>query len=282
MFRNIRVQITSGRGIVATLALILAVGLGLSVTAAAAASDGHNQQTAKPTIVFVHGAWADSSGWNQEITNLERRGFPVIAPANPLRDLASDAAYIRSVLQTISGPIVLVGHSYGGAVITNAAVGVPNVKALVYIAAFAPDKGESLVQLVSMNPGSQIGPATLDFRPYPLPDGGAGIDLYLKKSAFHDAFAGDLPLTVTDQMQATQRPFSNEAFTALSGEPAWKKIPSWYMVARQDHAIPPATERFMAQRAHASIVEVDASHVAMISQPEATTRLILDAADSIR
>ena len=282
MFRNIRVQITSGRGIAATLALILALGLGLSVTAAAAASDGHNQQTAKPTIVFVHGGWADSSGWNQEITNLERRGFPVIAPANPLRDLASDAAYIRSVLQTISGPIVLVGHSYGGAVITNAAVGVPNVKALVYIAAFAPDKGESLVQLVSMNPGSQIGPATLDFRPYPLADGGTGTDLYLKKSACHDAFAGDLPLKVTDQMQATQRPFSNEAFTALSGEPAWKTIPSWYMVATQDHAIPPATERFMAQRAHASIVEVDSSHVAMISQPEATTRLILAAADSIR
>ena len=106
----------------------------------------------KPTIVFVHGGWADSSGWNQEITNLERRGFTVIAPANPLRDLASDSAYIRSVLQTISGPIVLVGHSYGGAVITNAAVGVPNVKALVYIAAFAPDNGESLAQLVTMNP----------------------------------------------------------------------------------------------------------------------------------
>jgi pimeloyl-ACP methyl ester carboxylesterase len=166
-------------------------------------------------------------------------------------------------------------------VITNAAVGVPNVKALVYIAAFAPDKGESLVQLVTMNPGSQIGPTTLDFRPYPLPGGGTGIDLYIKKSAFHDAFAGDLPLEVTDQMQATQRPFSNEAFTSPSGDPAWKTIPSWYMVARQDHAIPPATERFMAQRAHASIVEVDASHVAMISQPEATTRLILDAADSI-
>jgi pimeloyl-ACP methyl ester carboxylesterase len=266
---------------VATLAVILTLGLGLSVTSAAGASDGHDQQTANPTIVFVHGGWADSSGWNQEITNLERRGFPVIAPANPLRDLASDTAYIRSVLQTISGPIVLVGHSYGGAVITNAAVGVPNVKALVYIAAFAPDKGESLVQLVTMNPGSQIGPTTLDFRPYPLPGGGTGIDLYIKKSAFHDAFAGDLPLEVTDQMQATQRPFSNEAFTSPSGDPAWKTIPSWYMVARQDHAIPPATERFMAQRAHASTVEVDASHVAMISQPEATTRLILDAADSI-
>ncbi len=278
MFRNIRVQITSGRGIAATIALVLALGLGLSASAAASASERQDLQNPKPTIVFVHGGWADSSGWNQEITSLERLGYPVIAPADPLRDLASDTAYIRSVLQTISGPIVLVGHSYGGAVITNAAVGVPNVKALVYIAAFAPDKGESLAQLVSMNPGSQIGPATLDFRPYPLP----GIDLYLKKSAFHDAFAGDLPLTVTDQMQATQRPFSNEAFTALSGEPAWKKIPSWYMVARQDHAIPPATERFMAQRAHASTVEVDSSHVAMISQPEATTRLILEAAGSIR
>src|SRR5260370_27055754 len=154
MFRSIRNPITT-----ATLAVILTLGLGLSVTAAAAAPDRHDQQTVNPTIVFVHGGWADSSGWNQEITNLERRGYPVIAPANPLRDLTSDAAYIRSVLQTISGPIVLVGHSYGGAVITNAAVGVSNVKALVFIAAFAPDKGESLVQLVTMNPGSRIGPA---------------------------------------------------------------------------------------------------------------------------
>jgi len=282
MFRSIRNHLTSGRGIAATYALILTIGLGLSVTAPAAASDGQDQQSPKPTIVFVHGGWADSSSWNQEITNLERRGYPVIAPADPLRDLASDSAYVRSVLQTISGPIVLVGHSYGGAVISNAAVGVPNVKALVYIAAFAPDKGESLVQLVTMNPGSQIGPTTLDFRPYPLPGGGTGTDLYIKKSAFHDAFAADLPLQMTDQMQATQRPFANEAFLAPSGEPAWKTIPSWYMVATEDHAIPPATERFMAQRAHASTVEVDSSHVAMISQPEATTRLILDAADSIR
>src|SRR6202011_3037257 len=279
MFRSIRKHLTSGRGIAATSALILTIGL--SVTAPAAASDGKDQQGPKPTIVFVHGGWADSSSWNQEITNLERRGYPVIAPADPLRDLASDSAYVRSVLQTISGPIVLVGHSYGGAVISNAAVGVPNVKALVYIAAFAPDKGESLAQLVTMNPGSQIGPTTLDFRPYPLPGGGTGIDLYIKKSAFHDAFAADLPLQMTDQMQATQRPFANAAFVAPSGDPAWKTIPSWYMVARQDHAIPPATERFMAQRAHATTVEVESSHVAMISQPEATTRLILDAADSI-
>ena len=281
MFPIIRNRIASGRRFAATLAVILTLGLGLSVTAAAAASDRYEAQSPNPTIVFVHGGWADSSGWNQEITNLERRGFTVIAPANPLRDLASDTAYIRSVLQTISGPIVLVAHSYGGAVITNAAVGVSNVKALVYIAAFAPDNGESLAQLVTMNPGSQIGPTTLEFRPYPLPGGGTDIDLYIKKSAFHDAFAGDLPLQMTDQMQATQRPFANAAFVAPSGEPAWKTIPSWYMVAKQDHAIPPATERFMAQRAHASTVEVDSSHVAMISQPEATTRLILDAAHSI-
>ena len=233
-------------------------------------------------VVLVHGGWVDGSGWEDVHNILTRDGHHVAVVQIPTLSLADDVVATRRVIDAQDGPVVLVGHSYGGAVITNAAVGEPNVKALVYIAAFAPDKGESLVQLVSMNPGSQIGPATLDFRPYPLPDGGTGTDLYLKKSAFHDAFAGDLPLTVTDQMQATQRPFSNEAFTALSGEPAWKKIPSWYMVARQDHAIPPATERFMAQRAHASIVEVDASHVVMISQPEATTRLILAAADSIR
>jgi pimeloyl-ACP methyl ester carboxylesterase len=245
-------------------------------------SNGHTEQNAKPTIVLVHGAWADASGWNQEITNLERSGYSVIAPANPLRGLASDATYIRSVLQTVTGPIVLVGHSYGGAVITNAAVGVPNVKALIYIAGFAPDAGESLAQLEAMNPGSQIGPLTLETRPYPLTDGSTGTDLYLKKSAFHDTFAGDLSVEITDQMQATQRPFSSEAFGSLSGEPAWRTIPTWYMVATQDHAIPPATQRFMAGRMHAAVVEVDASHVAMMSQPEATTRLIVDAAEAIQ
>jgi pimeloyl-ACP methyl ester carboxylesterase len=282
MLHSIRNHVRSGRGIAARFALMVTLGLGLSVTAAAAASDGHDDQGPRPTIVFVHGGWADSSGWNQEITNLDRRGYPVIAPANPLRGLASDAAYIRSVLQTISGPIVLVGHSYGGAVITNAAVGVPNVKALVYIAAFAPDKGESLAQLVTLNPGTQIVPAALIERAYPIPGGGQGTDLYLKESVFREAFAADLPREITDQMQATQRPFSAEAFGAASGEPAWKTIPSWYMVARQDHAIPPATERFMAARAHATTVEVNASHVPTISQPEATTRLILQAVRSVR
>ena len=203
MFSSIRRHTKLGRAIAATLAVTVALGLGLNVTAAAR-SEGRDPDGPKPTIVLVHGGWADSSGWNQEITNLERRGYPVIAPANPLRSLASDAAYVQSVLRTIDGPIVLVGHSYGGAVISNAAVGVPNVKALVYVAGFAPDKDETLVQIVGMNPGSEIGPATLITRPYPLPGGGEGTDLYLTRAAFQDAFAGDLPRKVTDQMQAAQ------------------------------------------------------------------------------
>jgi pimeloyl-ACP methyl ester carboxylesterase len=270
------------RGVLAFTAATISIGLALSSAAFASSSSRDSAPpSVKPTIVFVHGGWADSSGWNQEVTHFERLGYPVLAPANPLRLLSSDAAYIHSVLLTISGPIILVGHSYGGAVITNAAVGVPNVTALVYIAAFAPDNGESLIQLVTMNPGTEITPQTLTTRPYPLPGGGQGTDLYIKQSAFHDAFAGDLPLKLTNQMWAEQRPFAQEAFTAKSGDPAWNTIPSWYMVATEDHAIPPATEVFMAERAHAHIVEVPASHVAMISQPKATIDLILAAIKAV-
>ena len=161
----------------------------------------------KPTIVLVHGGWADSSGWNEQVTKLQRLGYPVIAPANPLRGLASDAEYIRSVLVTIETPIVLVGHSYGGAVISNAAVGVPNVKALVYIAGFAPDAGESLFQLVTMNPGSEVG-SNVIARKYPTANGGEGTDLYLTQHGFRTAFAADVPTKVADQMWAGQRPFS--------------------------------------------------------------------------
>jgi pimeloyl-ACP methyl ester carboxylesterase len=165
-------------------AVALAVAI-MAIAGSALASSHRTRPTQpKPTVVLVHGGWADSSGWNSEVAALQRLGYPVIAPANPLRGLASDAAYVRSILRTIDGPIVLVGHSYGGAVITNAAVGVPQVKALVYIAAFAPDQGESLVDLVTKNPGSEIGPPTLITRQYPLPGGGEGTDLYLTKSGF--------------------------------------------------------------------------------------------------
>ena len=240
-----------------------------------------NATSPKPTIVLVHGGWDNSTGWNAVVAELQKRGFDVIAPANPLRSLASDAAYVSSVLDTIEGPIVLVGHSYGGAVITNAALGHENVKALVYIAAFAPDVGESLFQLVTMNPGSQIGPATLITRPYPLPGGGEGTDLYLTREGVRTAFAQDLPRKTTDLMFATQRPFSQEAFVEPSGTPAWKSIPSWYLVASEDHAIPPATQRFMAERAGAQTSEVKSSHVPHISQPDSVIRIILQAAESL-
>jgi len=264
-----------------TVNVVAALAIASTITATAIASSTRTTSAAKPTIVLVHGGWADSSGWNHEITNLQRLGYTAIAPANPLRGLASDADYVRSVLLTIKTPIVLVGHSYGGAVISNAAVGVPNVKALVYIAGFAPDKGESLVKLVTKNPGSGIGPKTLVTRPYPTGDGQQGTDLYLTKHGFETAFAGDLPKSLADQMWAEQRPFSQAAFASLSGEPAWKTIPSWYLVATQDHAIQPATQRFMAARAHAKTEQVKASHVPMISHPAATTKLILEAAKAV-
>jgi pimeloyl-ACP methyl ester carboxylesterase len=270
--RTRRPWLTAG---IVTLA-IAAVGPAAS---AQASSQGGRTSQAKPTVVLVHGGWDNSTGWNAVVAKLQDRGFDVIAPANPLRALASDAAYVRSVLETIDGPIVLVGHSYGGAVITNAAVGVPQVKALVYIAGFAPDQGESLVQLVGMNPGSELGPQTLITRPYPLP-GGVGTDLYITQRGFQTAFAADVPRRIANQMWATQRPFSQEAFVSLSGEPAWKTIPSWYLVATQDRAIPPATQRFMAKRANAKVSQVKSSHVPMISQPAATTKVILAAAKS--
>src|SRR4051812_34914551 len=277
--RSKRVRL--GAGAALAFAAISASALSQGVGTAAAEQSGSRSDGPKPTIVLVHGGWADSSGWNDEVTALTKRGYPVIAPANPLRGLASDADYIRSVLKTIKGPIVLVGHSYGGAVITNAAVGVPNVKALVYIAAFAPDQGESLQQLVTKNPGTMITPDALDARPYPLPGGGEGADLYIKASAFHDAFAGDLPVGETQLMQAEQRPFSVAAFTEPSGTPAWKTIPSWYLVSTNDHAIPPATQWFMANRAGAVTAHVAASHVPMMSHPDVTTRLIERAARAV-
>jgi pimeloyl-ACP methyl ester carboxylesterase len=221
-------------------------------------------------VGFVCGGWADSSGWNDEIT-AEGEGLPHHRAGQPAARADLGCRLRPEVLQTIDGPIVLVGHSYGGAVITNAAVGVPNVEALVYIAAFAPDTGESLAQLVTMNPGTHITPDALTERPYPLPGGGTGIDFYLKASIFRTAFAADLPRSTTRLMQATQRPFSVAAFTEASGEPAWETVPSWYLLATQDNAIPPATQEFMAERAGAHITRVAASHVPMQSKPAATT-----------
>ena len=267
---------TLSRRVPAKLALLLALLVALLAVPLAAATAGGSPSKAsepKPTIVLVHGAWADSSGWNDSIKRLQNKGYTALAVANPLRSLHGDAAYLSSVLASIAGPIVLVGHSYGGMVLTNAATGNPNVKALVYIAGFAPDQGEKQIDLILKNPGSQIGPDTLTIRPYP-----GGLDSYITPSVFPRVFAHDVPPKTAAVMAATQRPFDLAILEELSGPPAWKTIPSWYLVTTEDRAIPPATQRFMANRAGATIAEVRSSHVPMVSRPSAVTDIILDAA----
>ncbi|MEV0731040.1 alpha/beta hydrolase [Polymorphospora sp. NPDC050346] len=265
----------SRRSLLAGTALVAATAL----AAAPAASAGpRHRPDPKPTVVLVHGAFADASGWAEVTRRLQRGGYPVLAPANPLRGVDSDSAYLASILRTIPGPVVLVGHSYGGVVISNAATGNPNVKALVYVAAFAPDEGETVYALQGRFPGTKLTEEALDLRPYPLPDGTTSYDGYVKPALFRDIFAGDLPAATVAVMATAQRPGDAHTLQQPAGAPAWRGIPSWYLVARDDNLIPAATQRFMARRAGARTVEVRASHVAMISQPEATTDLIKAAA----
>jgi pimeloyl-ACP methyl ester carboxylesterase len=259
-----------------------ALGLSLLVAQSASAESRHHCECrVQPTIVLVHGAWADGTGWADVVRRLQAEGYKnVVAPPNPLRGLPGDSTYIASYLKSITGPIVLVGHSYGGAVITNAATDNPNVKALVYIAAFAPTTGETINSIIARFPGSQVGPALI---PVPFSTGTtSGIDLYLKPDQFRNVFLSDfLPQQEALAMAASQRPLTAAAFDDLSGKPAWETIPSWYMVAQQDRTIPPDAERFMAARAHAHTVEVNAPHLAYATNPGAVTRLIDTAIDSV-
>ncbi|SNT47807.1 Pimeloyl-ACP methyl ester carboxylesterase [Streptosporangium subroseum] len=260
------------------LAAAALTAVAVAPSAASATVTPATNKTAKPTVVLVHGAFADSSSWNKVIPKLQRAGYPVIAAANPLRDLNGDSAYVSSVLSSIAGPVILVGHSYGGEVISNAAVGHANVKALVYIAAFVPDEGESGLDLTGKYPGSLLA-TSLITRDFPLPDGGTGTDAYVDAAKFRAAFAADLPAGDAALMAATQRPASLAALGSPSGAPAWKTLPSWYLVAGSDKAIPAAAERFMAKRAKAHTTEIKgASHVVMISHPDATVDLITAAA----
>ncbi|MFI7134349.1 alpha/beta fold hydrolase [Nonomuraea sp. NPDC050153] len=271
------------RGLSLALAA-LTLTLGLTATAAPASAAQATATTAttaattgKPTVVLVHGAFADASGFNDMIARLQAAGFTVIAPANPLRDVAGDAAYISSVLDTITGPVILVGHSYGGIVITNAARGHDNVKALVYLGAFAPDKGESALKLADQFPGSELGHALLG-RDYKLPDGTVGgTDGYITAEKFREVFAADLPASRTRLMAVTQRPGSVTGLSGGSGEPAWKTIPSWYLIPTEDKVIPPAAQRFMAKRAGSTVKEIRSSHVVMMSHPDAATAVVLSA-----
>ena len=234
----------------------------------------------KPTIVFVHGAWADATGFDAEIRALQSRGFRAIGFANPLRDLAGDATYLAEFLRTVTGPIVLVGHSYGGNVISTAAAGNDQVQALVYFNGWLCDEGESQQELLERFEGSLVGPS---IRPVPFtnPDGSEGADLYLAQEAFREAFAADVDPETAAVMAAAHRPYAAAAFAAApSGPLAWKTLPCWYLLGTEDKAIPPALQRFMAERANATIVEVPASHVSFVSQPEAATQLILQAVEA--
>jgi pimeloyl-ACP methyl ester carboxylesterase len=257
--------------------LIITLFLGTTIIVSLGAiMNSVSAQDSKPTIVLVHGAFAESSSWNGVLTQLIPKGYPTIAVANPLRGVKSDADYVASVLQGIEGPIVLVGHSYGGAVITNAVNNNENVKALVYVASFAPDTGETAVQLSGRYPGSTLAPTLAP--PVELPDGSK--DLYIQQDKFHAQFAADVPANDAQLMASTQRPITEAALNEASGVPAWKSVPSWFIYGDRDLNIPPAALSFMAERANSNetVVLNGASHVVMVSHPNAVAEVIEHAA----
>ncbi|MFF4745963.1 alpha/beta hydrolase [Streptomyces chengbuensis] len=266
-----------------TLLATATVAAALLATTVAPANAGgaSSSQSRKPTVVLVHGAFADATSWNGVVKKLKRDGYPVVAAANPLRGLSSDAAYLKELLASIDGPVVLAGHSYGGAVITNAARGADNVKALVYIAAFMPDKGESALDLAGKFRGSTLGDA-LHPVPITLPNGSQGQDFYIEQGRFHQQFAADVPKDTAELMAVTQRPVTGAALGEPSSEPAWKTIPSWALVATEDRNIPRRTQDFMAERADSRTVEVRASHAVSVSRPDEVSRIIREAARSVR
>jgi pimeloyl-ACP methyl ester carboxylesterase len=237
----------------------------------------------KPTVVLVHGAWADNSSWDGEVAELEKEGYDARAISNPLEDLTTDAESVKSFLAAMKGPIVLVGHSYGGSVITNAADGNPNVRALVYVDAAAPDVGETNGSLSGANSVLKNKPEDQLFDKLPYPGAPAGaVDLYLKKDVFLNAFGNDLPTDVATRLWATQRVASTAAFDTPSKYAAWKTIPSWYFISSGDQIITPASETAMANRAHSVITTFDGgSHLTLISHPEAVTAVINSAISSV-
>jgi pimeloyl-ACP methyl ester carboxylesterase len=228
-------------------------------------------------VVLVHGAFADASSWTGVIERLQARGVQVTAPANPLRGIASDSAYLASVFNQIGGPVLAVGHSYAGALISNAATTASNVVGLVFVAAFAPDEGERLGEVASTSKDSILGTAQVPLH-YPTGQGTeTAVEFAVNPARFHEVFAADLPDQQAAVMAATQRPVAQAAFTEPSGTPAWKSLPSWAVVATSDKAAGTDVVRAMANRAGATITEVAGSHVIMISQPQVVTDVILSA-----
>ncbi|WP_332303226.1 alpha/beta fold hydrolase [Rhizobium sp. GR12] len=237
-------------------------------------------ETAKPTIVLVHGAFADASSWNGVASRLEHSGYTVRAIANPLRGVRTDGDYLERILKGISGPVVLVGHSYGGLVISEAGSHIRTVKALVFVAAFAPRVGESAADLTGKNPGSTLAAALAD--PVVLTDGTK--DLYIRQSKFPQQFAADVPLGAAKVMAATQRPVADAALAEPAGNASWQSIPSWFVYGDADRNIPAATLQWMAERAHSrgTVAIKGASHVVMVSHPAEVTHLIEEAATAIQ
>ena len=239
----------------------------------------HTDTPDSPSVVLVHGAFADSSSWNGVIERLTARGIRVTAVANPLRGLMSDSAYLADILEQIPGPVVLVGHSYGGGVISNAAHAATNVVALVFVAAFAPDEGERLGE-VSATSTDSILMSALAPQTYPLASGERGTEFVVDAARFHATFAADFPPEQAAVMAVTQRPVAESAFSDRSGAPAWKRLPSWAVIATADKAAGTDIVRTMARRAGATITELDGSHVIMVSQPHAVAEVIATAVEA--
>jgi pimeloyl-ACP methyl ester carboxylesterase len=236
------------------------------------------QEGFQPTVVLVHGAFAESASWNGVIRRLQEQGYTTIAAANPLRSVSGDAQFLASILESMEGPVVLVGHSYGGSVISNAALGKDNVKALVFVAAFAPEEGESIAELSGRSPGSTLG-ETLES--VPLSDGTT--DFYIRQEMFHQQFAADAPAEQAALDAVTQRPLRDVAQNEGSGAPAWKSIPSWFVFGELDKNIPLEVHRFMAERAQArEVVQIEgASHTVGASHPEEVTDVIMRAIKAV-
>jgi pimeloyl-ACP methyl ester carboxylesterase len=256
------------------LSLIAVAASGLSLSAAAADAATPASTPAKPTIVLEHGAWADGSSWSGVITRLQAAGYTVAVPPNPLRGPQVDVPYLQSYLQTLTGPIVLVGHSYGGFVTTDAATGNPNVKALVYVDAYLPAAGETITSINTQFPGSGLVPTALSFVPSP----GGVLDAYIKPGVFGTIMANGLPAKQAAELAATQRPIAAAALGEPSTAPAWNTIPSWVVIGTRDLAIPVAAQESMARRAHARVTKIDAPHLSMLADPAKVAAVIESAA----
>jgi len=236
------------------------------------------QDGSRPTVVLVHGAFAESASWDGVIARLQGHGYKAVAAANPIRSVSGDADFLASILDAIEGPIVLVGHSYGGAVMSNAALGKGNVEALVFVGAFAPEEGENIGELSSRYPGATLGETLWTV---PLADGST--DLYIRQELYHRQFAEDVPAERTALMAVGQRPLRDVAVNEASGPPAWRSVPSWFVFGELDKNIPVAAHRFMAERAEArEVVEIEgASHAVGVSRPEEVADIILRAAKDV-